>query len=305
MNKILNNTILDVIGNTPLVRLNYPQFCCPIYAKLEMLNPGGSFKDRVGLKMIEYAEKNGLLKPGGTIIEASSGNQGAALAMIDAVKGYKVIITASEKISEEKLKTLKAFGVGVRIYKPTKNLEDPGSYYMEAKRLAEITPGAYWPNQYHNPQNPKAHYDTTGPEIWKQTKGKITHFFAAAGSTGTIMGVGKFLKEKNNKIKIIAVDATNSFFSNPNPKPYKAEGLGIDYTPKFFDKILIDEFITATDEEAFENCRQLAKSQGILAGGSSGAVMHALFKYANKLKKDDFVVALMADSGKAYLSKIF
>lgn len=305
MRQALNNNILETIGNTPLVKLNYQDFCCPIYVKLEMLNPGGSFKDRVGLRMVEYAEKNGLLKKGGTIVEASSGNQGAALAMIGAVKGYKVIITASEKISEEKLKTLKAFGAEVRVYKPKPNLEDAGSYYMEAKRIAEETPGAFWPNQYHNLENPKAHYTMTGPEIWEQTGGKITHFFAAAGSTGTIMGVGKFLKEKNDKIKIIGVDAANSFFSNKHPKPYKAEGLGIDYNPKFFDKSLVDEFITATDEEAFLNCRKLAKEQGILAGGSSGAVMHALFTYANKLKKTDFVVALLADSGKAYLSKIF
>lgn len=299
------DSILDAIGNTPLIRLNNPQFLCPVYAKLEMLNPGGSFKDRVGLKMIETAEKNGLLKKGGTIVEASSGNQGAALAMIGAVKGYRVIITASEKISEEKLKTLKAFGAEVRIYKSTPNLEDEGSYYMEAKRIAKETPGVFWPNQYHNPENPNAHYVLTGPEIWEQTEGKITHFFAAAGSTGTVMGVGKFLKEKNSDAKIIGVDAATSFFSSKNPKPYKAEGLGIDYQPQFFDKSIVDEFITATDDDAFSNCRKLAKEQGLLVGGSSGAVMHALIEYAPKFNKNDFVVALFADSGKAYLSKIF
>lgn len=305
MSKNLNKTVLDVIGDTPLVKLNYSRFVCPVYAKLEMLNPGGSFKDRTGLKMIEYAEKNGLLKPGGTIIEASSGNQGIALAMIGAVKKYQVIITVSKKISKEKLKTLKAFGAKVKIYQPTKNLADPKSYYMQAKRLAEKIPGAYWTNQYHGPSNPATHYNWTGPEIWKQTRGKITHFFAAAGSTGTVMGIGRYLKEQNSKIKVIAVDAANSFFSNKNPKPYKVEGLGIDYTPKFFDKNFVDEFFTATDEEAFENCRQLAKTQGILAGGSSGAVVHVLFQYSDRFKKSDLVVALLADSGKAYLSKIF
>lgn len=305
MKPILNNSILDCIGNTPLVRLNYSQFICPVYAKLEMLNPGGSFKDRMGLYMIQSAEKKGLIKPGGTIIEASSGNQGAALAMIGAAKGYRVIITSSEKISEEKLKTLKAFGAEVKIFPPTKNLEDPNSYYSQAKKLASQIPGAYWPNQYHNPLNPKAHYKITGPEIWRKTKEKITHFFAAAGSTGTIMGVGKYLKKKNPKIKIIGVDAANSYYSNKNPQPYKTEGLGIDYSPKFFNKKFVDEFITATDKQAFLNCKKLAKTQGILVGGSGGAVVHALLTYAPKFKQNDFVVALLADSGKSYLSKIF
>ena len=187
MKAILNNSILDCIGDTPLVLLNFSQLICPVYAKLEMLNPGGSFKDRMGLYMIQSAEKGGLLKPGGTIIEASSGNQGAVLAMIGATKGYRVIITSSEKISDEKLETLKAFGAEVKIFPATKNLEDPNSYYSHAKKLATEIPGAYWPNQYHNPLNPEAHYKITGPEIWQQTKGRITHFFAAAGSTGTIM----------------------------------------------------------------------------------------------------------------------
>ena len=206
---------------------------------------------------------------------------------------------------KEKLKTLKAFGAEVKIYKSTKNLEDPESYYMQAKYLAMNIPGAYWPNQYHNPDNLKTHYDWSGLEIWKQTTGKITHFFAATGSTGTIMGVGKYLKEKNKDIKIIAIDAINSSFSNKNQRPYKAEGIGIDYMPDFLDTNLIDEFITATDEQAFSNCKKLAKEQGILAGGSSGAVLHGLLQYVDKFKKDDFVVALLADSGKAYLSKIF
>ncbi len=305
MKPIMNNSILDCIGNTPLVRLNFPEFHCPIYAKLEMLNPGGSFKDRMGLYMIESAEKKGLLNPGGTIIEASSGNQGAALAMIGASKGYRVIITSSEKISKEKEKTLKAFGAEVKIYQTTKNLEDPNSYYSQAKKLATEIPGAYWPNQYHNTLNPTAHYKITGPEIWKQTKGKITHFFAATGSTGTVMGVGKYLKKKNPNIKIIGVDASNSFFSCKNPKPYKAEGLGIDYSPKFFNKKYVDEFITATDKESFDNVKKLARQYGILVGGSSGAVLHGLLEYSKNFKKGDLVVALFADSGKAYLSKIF
>jgi cystathionine beta-synthase len=305
MKKNFSNSILECIGDTPLARLNHKKFTCPVYAKLEMLNPGGSFKDRMGLYMIQEAEKKGLLKPGGTIIEASSGNQGATLAMIGAAKGYKVIITASTKISEEKLRVLKACGAKVNFFSPTKNLEDSNSYYSQAKKLASLIPNSYWPNQYHNPTNPEAHYKITGPEIWRQTKGRITHFFAAAGSTGTIMGVGKYLKKKNPKIKIIGVDMANSFYSNKHPKPYKTEGIGIDYSPKFFNKKYVDEFITATDKQTFTNCKKLAKTTGILAGGSSGAVMHALLVYANKFKKTDFVVALFADSGRSYLSKIF
>ncbi len=298
-------SIPDCIGNTPLIELNYPEFVCPVCIKLESLNPGGSMKDRVALHMIREAEKQGFLKPGGTIIEASSGNQGAAIAMIGAACGYKVIITASEKISKEKLDVLKAYGADVRICKITPTLEHPDSYYTLAKKLAEEIQGAHWLNQYHSPLNPEAHYLTTGPEIWKQTEGRLTHFFAAAGSTGTICGVGKFLKEKSSDVKIIAIDAATSFFSSQTPKPYKTEGLGIDYRPEFLDESVIDEVITATDEQAFSNARRLAREKGLLVGGSSGAVLHALFVYAPRFKPDDFVVVLFADSGRNYLSKIF
>jgi cystathionine beta-synthase len=299
-------SVLDCIGRTPIVRLNYP-FTCPVYAKLEMLGVGGSMKDRVALHMIEVAEKAGLLKRGGTIIEASSGNQGAALAMIGAAKGYRVIITASEKISEEKLRTLRAFGAEVRLCPVVPALEDPRGYYMAAKQLSEAIPGAYWPNQYHNPLNPEAHYLTTAPEIWEQTKGRLTYFFAAAGSSGTICGVGRFLKEKGRDIKVIAVDAATSVFSasrlGTTPAPYKTEGLGIDYLPAFLDRSVIDDFLVATDDEALSNAQRLAREQGILSGISSGAVLHALFQYQERFTPDDFVIALFADSGKQYLSK--
>jgi cystathionine beta-synthase len=302
-------SVLSCIGNTPLVHIRNKGFPCPVYLKLEMLNPGGSMKDRVALHMVEIAEREGLLKPGGTIVEASSGNQGAALAMIGAAKGYRVIIAASEKISEEKHRTLRALGAEVRVYPAVASLEDPDGYYMAAKRLSDEIPGAYWPNQYHNPLNPEAHYLTTGPEVWEQSEGRLTHFFAAAGSSGTVCGVGRFLKEKardaGREIKIIAVDAATSSFSSVNPKPYKAEGLGIDYLPAFLDRSVIDEFMVATDDEAFSNARRLAREQGVLAGGSGGAVMHSLFQYAPRLVPDDFVVALLADSGKQYLGKIF
>ncbi len=299
------SSVRDAVGNTPLIRVDCPEFVCPVYGKMEMLNPGGSMKDRVAEYMIREAERKGLLKPGGTIIEASSGNQGASLAMIGAASGYNVIITASTKISEEKRKTLGAFGAEVRIFEPTANLEDPESYYMQAKKLAEEIPGAYWPDQYHNPLNPKAHYLTTGPEIWKQTGGRITHFFAAAGSTGTVCGVGKYLKEKSREVKVIAVDAADSSFSSREPKPYKAEGLGIDYIPAFLDRSVIDEVMVATDGESFSNTRRIARENGMLLGGSSGAVLHALLEYSPKFKKEDLAVALFADSGRSYLSKIF
>jgi len=301
-------SVREAIGHTPMVRVNYPEFPCLVYAKMEMLSPGGSMKDRVAEHMIREAEKRGLLKPGGTIVEASSGNQGAAIAMVGAAAGYKVIIVASEKASQEKRKVLEAFGAEVRICKSTSNIEDPESYYMQSKKLAEEL-GAFWPNQYHNPQNMEAHYLTTGPEIWEQTEGRITHFFAAIGSSGTICGTGKFLKEKakaeGRDVKVIAADSTDSFYSSKNPKPYKLEGMGMDYLPAFLDESVIDEVITATDEQCFSNARKLAKEQGILAGGSSGGVLHTLFEYAPKFRKGDLAVALFADSGRSYLSNIF
>jgi len=299
----MNNSTLDLIGLTPLVKLK-GEFACPIYAKLEMFNPGGSAKDRSALKMVESAERAGLLKPGATIVEASSGNQGIALAMIGAVKGYKVIITVSAKISKEKTKTLQAYGARVVRCKNAAH-NDAQGYYMTAKKIAQHIKGAYFPDQYNNQLNPLAHEQWTGPEVWKQTKGKITHFFAAAGTMGTVMGVGRYLKNKNPKIKIIAVDAANSAFSNSSPKPYKVEGLGVDSVPDFYDNSIIDEVIAIKDEQAFASCRKLAKKQGLLVGGSSGAVFAALEKYKLRFKKNDFVVGLFVDSGKPYLDKIF
>lgn len=300
----MKTSILNLIGNTPLLRLRDKNFVCPVYAKLEMFNPGGSIKDRSAAYMIEQAERKGLLKAGSIIVEASSGNQGIALAMIGAALGYRVIIAVSKKVSQQKIRTLKAYGARVIICPNVARHDDPKGNYIRAKNLAKKLK-AYFPDQYDNPLNPRAHYISTGPEIWRQTRGRITHLFAAAGTMGTIIGTAKFLKKKNPQVKIIAVDAANSAFSNPRPKAYKAEGLGIDSVPDFYDESAINHVVAITDNQAFASCRKLAKEQGLLVGGSSGAVYAALQKYSGKLTKNDFAVAVFADSGKPYLEKIF
>jgi cystathionine beta-synthase len=298
-------TILQVIGNTPLARI---PFDTPgaIYAKLEYLNPSGSVKDRSALYMIEQAEKLGLLKPGGTIIDASSGNHGVALAMIGAMKGYKVIITVSEKISQEKLQTIQAYGAQTVMCPSTQFIEDPRSYHSVARKLAHETPNSFMPNQYFNIMNAEGHYYSLGPEIWRQTEGKITHFFAGTGTGGTISGAGKFLKEQNPAIKVIGVDAANSLrATNGNPKPYKIEGIGIDFTSPVLNYDVIDEIIAVSDEQGLGMLPLLAHKYGLLGGPSSGAVAYAAQQYASKLKEGDLAVIIFGDSGRAYLSKGF
>ncbi len=298
-------SILDTIGNTPLVRFPFT-LAGSLYAKLEYLNPGGSVKDRSAKFMIEYAEKQGLLKPGGTIIDASSGNQGIAVAMIGKLKGYKVIITVSEKISAEKLATIKAYGAEVVMCPATQFVDDPHGYHSTAVRLQKETPNSFMPNQYFNPLNAQAHYSSLGPEIWRQTDGKITHFFAGAGTGGTITGVGRFLKEKNPNIKVLAVDSVNSFRATKgNPKPYKVEGIGIDFVSPVIDYTVIDEVLTVSDEHALAMLKKLAMN-GFLVGPSSGAVAHVAYEYAqHHLTKDSCAVMIYGDSGRAYLSKGF
>ena len=296
-----SKNLLDVIGNTPMVRVPF-NTKAQIFAKLEYLNPGGSIKDRSALFMIEEAEKRGLLKRGGTIIESSSGNQGVACAMIGAMKGYKVIITASPAMSEEKIKTIKAYGAKV-IMCPAVPIHDPKSRHSVAEKLLEKTRNSFMPNQYFNLSNPKAHYSSLGPEIWRQTKGKITHFFAAAGTGGTISGAGKFLKEKNPKIKIMAVDIDTSFHSTKgHPKPYKMEGIGIDFETPCLNESVIDRFFPVSDKHGLGMLKTMAK-KGFLVGTGSGAVSYAVQNYLSKLKKGDVVVMLFGDSGRAYLSK--
>ncbi len=299
----MRGNVLDEIGNTPLAKIPFNTLA-GIFAKLEYLNPGGSIKDRSALFMIEEAEKEGLLKPGGTIIEASSGNQGIAIAMIGVVKGYKVIITVSEKISEEKIKTLKAYGAEVVICPSTDFIEDAENYHSQAVAIQKKTPNSFMPNQYFNLSNPKAHYTTLGPEIWRQTNGKITHYFAAAGTGGTISGAGKFLKEQNPKIKVIAVDVDTSFrTTGGHPKPYKMEGIGIDFKSPCLDESVIDEFLPVSDKYGLDMLKTMASKYGFLIGTSSGAVAYAVQTYLDQLTKDDIVVMVFGDSGRAYLSK--
>lgn len=300
--RTISQGLLGAIGNTPMVRVPMRSEA-QVFAKLEYLNPGGSIKDRSALFIIEEAEKKGWLKKGGTIIESSSGNQGVACAMIGALKGYKVIITASPAMSEEKVKTIKAYGAQV-IHCPAVPIHHPYSRHSKAVELLKKTRNAFMPNQYFNLSNPKAHYSSLGPEIWKQTKGKITHFFAAAGTGGTISGAGKYLKEKNPKIKIIAVDVDTSFHSTKgDPKPYRMEGIGIDFETPCLDESVVDEFIPVSDNQGLGMLKIMASQYGFLLGTGSGAVSYAVHKYMKKLKRGDVVVMLFGDSGRAYLSK--
>jgi cystathionine beta-synthase len=299
----MHQHLFTTIGNTPLVRVPFDT-PATIYAKLEYLNPGGSIKDRSALFMVEHAEKTGLLKPGGTIIEPSSGNQGIALAMIGAAKGYKVIITATPKFSQEKMHTIKAYGAEVIMCPITEFLEDPNSYHSVACKLQQETANSFMPNQYFNPLNAQAHYTLTGPEIWKQTNGKLTHFFSAAGTGGTSYGIGKYLREQNPNITLMAIDSVNSFYSTKgHPKPYKLEGLGIDFKSPVVDYNIMDKVVPVADENAFAMLKTLARNYGFLVGLTSGAVAWAVHDYLPKLKKDDVVVMIFGDSGRAYLSK--
>jgi cystathionine beta-synthase len=302
---MMYENLLQVIGNTPLVRLAFPS-PATVYAKLEYLNPTGSIKDRAALFMIEEAERTGKLKPGGTIIEASSGNQGITAAMIGAVKGYKVIITVSEKISKEKRDTLQAYGAELILCQPTSRLDDEQSYHRKALEIHRSLPNSFMLNQYFNPDNVQAHYTWLGPEIWRQTKGKITHFIAAAGSGGTLSGVGKFLKEQNPHVAIIGVDTANSYRSTKgNPQPYKLEGIGIDYDTPLLDANIIDDFLPVHDDAALAMLKVLARQHGFLVGPASGAVAHAVYEYVQQLPADACVVTLFTDSGRAYLTKNF
>ncbi|OGB83209.1 hypothetical protein A3F66_02665 [candidate division TM6 bacterium RIFCSPHIGHO2_12_FULL_32_22] len=303
----MKNSILDLIGNTPLAKIDL-ETNGNIFAKLEYLNPGGSIKDRSAKFILEDAEKSGILKPGSLIVDASSGNHGIALAMIGRIKGYKVVITVSEKISKEKYYTLKAYGAEVVVCKATQYLEDPESYHSIAKKIHVETPGSFMPNQYYNTKNRDAHETEIAPEIWNQTEGKITHFFAGAGTSGTISGVGRFLKKQNPDIKIIAIDTENSFrATNGNPKPYIIEGVGMDFDTPVLDESVIDEIIAVGDNETISMLQYLSNKKGFLVGPSSGAVAVGFKKYSDKyrIKKDDLAVLIFGDSGRAYLSKNF
>lgn len=306
--------VLESIGNTPLVKLEKisQNTRSNIYAKLEFLNPAGSVKDRMALFMIEDAEKRGLLKPGGTIVENSSGNTGSALAMIAAIKGYKCIITMPDKMSDEKKNLMRAFGATVVITPTDVPANSPESYYSVARRIANETPNAYYPDQYNNPQNIEAHYRTTGPEIWEQAEGQIDVLVCGIGTGGTLSGVGRYLKERNPTVKIVAVDPVGSVFYDYfksgeliEPKVYKVEGIGEDYLVKAVDFAIIDEMVQVNDKESFLMARRLCREEGIFAGGSSGSAVSVAVKVAEKLDKQQNIVVILPDSGSRYLSKIY
>jgi cystathionine beta-synthase len=300
-------TILDAVGRTPLVQLNRltEGLQAKVAVKVEMSNPGGSVKDRVALAMIAEAEARGLLRPGGTIIEATAGNTGVGLAMVAAVKGYRCIFVLPDKMSAEKISLLKAYGAEVVVTPTNVPPDSPESYNGVADRLSREIPGAWRPNQFTNLSNPEIHYRTTGPEIWEQTRGKITVFVAGVGTGGTISGVGRYLKERNPNIRVVGADPEGSVLSGGSPKPWKVEGIGEDFVPKTFASQYVDEWERVGDAEAFHVARELARREGILLGGSSGTSVAAALRYARRLGPGNLVVALGADTGRNYLSKFF
>ena len=311
-----SDSILGTIGNTPLVKLNKitNEIDALVLAKLESFNPGNSVKDRMALKMIEDAEADGRLKPKGTIVEGTSGNTGMGLALAAIVKGYNLICVSTDKQSKEKFDVLRAVGAEVVVCPTDVSPEDPRSYYSTSKRIADETPNSWYVNQYDNPSNTQAHYESTGPEIWEQTKGKITHFVVGVGTGGTISGVGKFLKEKNPNIKIWGIDTYGSVFKKFHETgvfdhkeiyPYSTEGIGEDILPENVDFSIIDLFEKVTDKDAAVFTRNLAKTEGIFAGNSCGAAIKGLLQLKDKLKKTDVVVVLLHDSGSRYIGKIY
>lgn len=301
------DNILQTIGRTPLVRLNKVTDGMPVtlLAKVEYLNPGGSVKDRIGLTMIDDAEQRGLLHPGGTIVEATAGNTGVGLTLVAAAKGYRCIFVMPDKMSEDKVNLLRAYGAEVVITPTSVPPDSPESYNGVADRLAREIPGAYRPNQFANPKNPEAHYLTTGPEIWADTDGKVDVFVAGMGTGGTISGTGKYLKEQNPDIIVVGADPAGSILSGDSPKAYRVEGVGEDFIPATFNRQVIDDMVRVTDAESFIMARRLARDEGLLVGGSAGMSVAAAVKYARRLEPGKLVVVLLPDSGRNYLSKIF
>ena len=311
------DNILGAIGKTPLVRLNRigRGLPCPLYAKLEYMNPGGSVKDRIGPTMIVEAEKSGRLKPGGTVVESTSGNTGVGLAIACAIKGYKAVFVMPDKMSQEKIQLLRAFGAKVVITPTAVEPEDPRSYYSVANRIVEETPNAILANQYHNPVNPHSHYLTTGPEIWEQTLGRVTDVVIGMGTGGTITGVGRYLKERNPQVRMIGVDPMGSILletwqqgsvpDDVQATTYKVEGIGEDFLPSTLELSVIDEVLRVTDKDSFLWTRRLVKEEGIFGGGSSGSAVAAAVRYSQNLSQERLVVVILPDSGSRYLSKVF
>jgi cystathionine beta-synthase len=303
------DSILDLVGNTPLVRLRRISAAeglrCTLLAKVETVNPGGSVKDRVAIAMVDAAERAGLLQPGGTIVEPTSGNTGAGLAIVAAQRGYHCIFVMSDKMSDEKVALLRAYGADVVVCPTAVPPEDPRSYYSTAERLVRETPGAFRPDQYSNPANPTAHEQTTGPEIWEQTRGRVTHFVAGVGTGGTITGVGHALKQRKPAVQIIGADPSGSVYSGGTGRPYLVEGVGEDFWPTTFDRTVVDRVIEVSDADSFLTARRVTQEEGLLIGGSGGTAVHAALEVARPLDEAAVVVVLLPDSGRSYLTKIF
>jgi cystathionine beta-synthase len=307
-------SVLEAIGGTPIVKLGKMAEHVPadIYVKLEYMNPGGSMKDRIGLNIINRAEREGLIGPGGTIVEATSGNTGMGLALVAAIRGYKCIFVMPDKMSEEKIASLRAVGARVVITPTNVEPDDPRSYYSVSRRIADETPNAFYSNQYFNPANPESHYLTTGPEIWEQTQGEIDVFVAGLGTGGTISGTGKYLKEQDSSVKCVGGDPVGSVYYDlkrtgkmTQAFSYKVEGVGEDILPGTIDLDIVDEIVQVTDRESFHACRDLARKEGVLTGGSGGLAIMAAIKYAERTQKKENIVVLMPDSAMRYLSKQF
>lgn len=303
----MHETVLEAIGNTPLIRLQHMAegVACPVYVKVEAANPGGSVKDRVGLAMLREGERLGWLKPGGTIIEATAGNTGVGLAMAAAVRGYRCIFVLPNKMSSEKIRLLQAYGAEVVITPTDVPPDSPDSYNGVADRLAREIPGAWRPNQFMNLANPEAHYRSTGPEIWRQTGGRVTVFVAGAGTGGTLSGVSRYLKEQNPEIVVVGADPEGSVLSGDSPRPWKVEGIGEDFVPHTLNGQAVDEWVRVGDGESFAAARALARREGLLVGGSSGTAVAAALRYARRLGREHLVVVLCPDTGRNYLSKFF
>ena len=301
------DSLLDGLGATPLMNLSRigRGLQCRLIGKLELLNPGGSVKDRIGIRMIEEAERSGKLRPGGTIVEPTSGNTGVGLAIAAAIKGYRCIFTMPDKMSQEKISILRAYGAEVVITPTAVPPESPESYYRVADRLTEEISGAFQPNQYHNQANPEAHYASTGPELWEQTEGRLTHLVVSVGTGGTVTGCGRYLKEKNPDIQIVGADPEGSIFSGGEPAPYLVEGIGKEAWPDTLDRSVVDRWITVGDRDSFLTARRITREEGLLVGGSSGTAMHAALQVAGELGPEGYVVVILPDSGKSYLSKIY